>query len=131
MRLICLSLAAIFLAAAFYVPAIAGTLEPPPPGNPGEPPLPPLPPPPPPPPLPPAPAKPEKKEPDNTPPDAKKIDEAIKKGVEWLAKLQEKNGSFKVRYGTSYPMGCTALTLLALLKSGVDPRSPVIGRGLG
>lgn len=99
-----------------------------PPPGPAQPP-----PPPPKPPVPPNPAQPAKpdepKEPDNSPPDEKKIDEAIKKGVEWLAKLQDKDGSFKVYYQSSYPMGCTALALLALLKSGVNPRSPGIGTG--
>jgi hypothetical protein len=97
--------------------------------EPREPAPPPPPPPPPSPPLPPAPKPSEPQEPDNTPPDPKAVDAAVKKGVEWLAKHQEKDGSFKGIYGRSYPMGTTALALLAMLKSGVSPRSAAIRKG--
>jgi hypothetical protein len=81
------------------------------------------------PPAPQQPAQPEDKEPDNSPPDQKAIDEAVKKGVEWLVKLQQDDGSFKTTYSSSYPMGSTALALLALLKCGADPGSPAIIKG--
>ncbi|MHC4777310.1 MAG: hypothetical protein ACYTFG_01905 [Planctomycetota bacterium] len=69
-----------------------------------------------------------------------KIDEAIKKGVEYLKSCQKDDGSFgKIGSerlygggtGEGYPhrAGLTALALYALLKSGVKPNDPVILRG--
>jgi hypothetical protein len=128
MRAVLVTLAGVFLLTILSVTVLAQEPEPPSPAPPEDP-VPP-PPPPPPPPKPARPVKPdEPKEPDNSPPDQKKIDEAVKKGVNWLAKLQQKDGSFKTQYTTSYPMGCTALALLALLKSGVNPGSPAIRKG--
>ena len=58
-----------------------------------------------------------------------KINAAIKKGAEWLAKQQQKDGSYKGTYGTSYSMGTTSIAMLALLKAGVNPKSPCIQAG--
>ncbi len=126
MRRVLAFLAVVTVLACLSLLAFAQEPEPPSQAPPEQP----VPPPPPPPPKPAQPAKPdEPKEPDNSPPDQEKINEAVKKGVNWLAKLQQKDGSFKVYYGTSYPMGCSALALLALLKSGVNPGSPAIRKG--
>src|SRR5262245_60086667 len=69
-----------------------------------------------------------------------KIAKAIDKGVEWLKKQQQKDGCFTPTgdgpvYGGGnqkhHPnkLGNTALSLLALLKSDVDPKDPVIQNG--
>ncbi|MCX7704567.1 MAG: hypothetical protein N2234_10840, partial [Planctomycetota bacterium] len=65
--------------------------------------------------------------------DQKRIDEAVKKGVEWLLAKQQPDGSW-LASGTQgieshYPGGTTALVLLALLKGGVNPNDPRILKG--
>jgi len=71
----------------------------------------------------------EKKDEELKPPTKKEIDRAVKKGVEWILKLQKPDGSFDGTYARSYPMGNTALCLLALLKSGVRRDHPAIQKG--
>jgi hypothetical protein len=63
--------------------------------------------------------------------DSKKVEEAVKKGAEWLKSRQNANGSWLSGGSTEahYPGGTTALALLALLKAGVDPNDPVIVKG--
>jgi hypothetical protein len=64
--------------------------------------------------------------------DAKRIDEAVKKGVEYLKGLVKPDGSFlgTAQHETSYPEGTTALVLFALLKSGcVDRNDQIIVNG--
>ncbi len=63
------------------------------------------------------------------PPSKQEIDEAIKKGTKWLLRQRNDDGSFKGKLSRSYPMGMTALCLLALLKSGVDRKHPAIKKG--
>jgi len=59
----------------------------------------------------------------------KLVDEAIDRGAKWLRNRQKPDGSFPSLYHRNYPMGPTALALLALLHSGEDPKSEVVGRG--
>lgn len=69
----------------------------------------------------------------------KMIDEAVAKGTEYLISLQRPDGSFPQwsdpallgshAFDKEYPMGMTALCLLALLHSGVNPNEPVIEKG--
>jgi len=68
----------------------------------------------------------------------KAIDKAITQGVEWLKKQQKSEGHFGDSSGPTYggggnayhnrPGNC-ALSLLALLKSDVEPTDPVITKG--
>jgi hypothetical protein len=60
--------------------------------------------------------------------DPKKVEEAVKKGVEWLKSQQKPDGSW-VGTGTymeMYPFGTTALAVYALLKGGVSPKEECI-----
>ena len=61
----------------------------------------------------------------------KLINDAIERGAGHLARQQQPDGSFPAVYASAYPMGSTALPLLALLHSGVDRKSPVVVRALG
>jgi hypothetical protein len=64
--------------------------------------------------------------------DAQAIDEAVKKGVEYLKGLAKPDGSFlgTAQHETLYPEGTTALVLFALLKSGfVDRNDKLIVNG--
>jgi hypothetical protein len=119
MRRVLIGVLAGVLVCCFCLASSAQEPQPPAPPPPPQPPAP----------KPPAPKADESKKPDNSPPDQKAIDAAVKKGVEWLAKRQEKDGSFKGQYGRSYQMGATAIALLALLKSGVSRKSPAIIKG--
>ncbi len=56
------------------------------------------------------------------------VDEAVRKGVEWLKSRQRDDGSFPGE--EKYAMGYTALSLLALLGSGVPRQDPVVVKGL-
>ncbi len=56
----------------------------------------------------------------------KLIDESIDRGAEWLAGTQAPNGSFAAELGQ--PLGGTALSVLALLHSGMAPDHDVIRR---
>src|SRR5579883_1181762 len=64
----------------------------------------------------------------------KRRGEAIDKGVAWLEKAQEKDGSWHfdpkepLGIGIQMRTGCTAFCALALLKSGVKPDDPVIDK---
>ena len=65
--------------------------------------------------------------------DPKRVDAAVKKGVEWLLAKQNGDGSW-TSAGTQgieahYPGGTTALVLFALLKGGVNPNDPRILKG--
>ena len=65
--------------------------------------------------------------------DPKRVEAAVKKGVEWLLSKQNADGSWTAS-GTQgieahYPGGTTALVLLALLKGGVSPNDPRIKKG--
>jgi hypothetical protein len=63
--------------------------------------------------------------------DPKRLAAAVKKGVGWLKGQQKADGSWVGSAGTegNFPGGCTALTLFALLKCGVDRNDPVITKG--
>lgn len=63
--------------------------------------------------------------------DPKRLSEAVKKGVAWLKGQQKADGSWVGSAGTegNFPGGCTALTLFALLKCGVERNDPVIAKG--
>jgi hypothetical protein len=63
--------------------------------------------------------------------DSKKVEEAVKKGADWLKGKQNANGSWLSGGSTEggYPGGTTALAVFALLKAGVDPNDPVIVKG--
>jgi hypothetical protein len=65
-----------------------------------------------------------------------RVNTAIGKGIEWLLKQQAEDGSFKTDYDTNasggigpWPGGTTALSLLALLKSGVGAHDDAIEKG--
>jgi hypothetical protein len=57
--------------------------------------------------------------------DAKAIDAAVKKGVDYLKSLVKADGSFlgTAQHEALYPEGTTALVLFALLKSGIVDRN--------
>jgi len=57
------------------------------------------------------------------------VDKAVKKGVVWLLKHRNKDGSFSGIYHNSYGPGETALVLLALLKGGLSAKDPAIRAG--
>jgi hypothetical protein len=60
------------------------------------------------------------------------IADAIKKGVAGIRKMQEKNGAFVDRGGSfarDFPVGSTALALMALLHSGVKADDPAVKAG--
>ena len=58
-----------------------------------------------------------------------KIDTAIDRGVEWLLRCQELDGSWRYHVD-SYPSGQTALSLYTLLKCGVARDHPSVVRAL-
>jgi hypothetical protein len=58
-----------------------------------------------------------------------RVNRAIRAGAQWLRSRQGADGSFPARYTSSYPMGPTALAVLALLHSGVPRSDPVILKG--
>ena len=61
------------------------------------------------------------------------IAEAVRKGVAGLRKLQERNGSFVDRTGSfarDFPVGASALALMALFHSGVKADDPAMKSGL-
>lgn len=67
----------------------------------------------------------------------KAVDKAITNGVDWLKKQQKSDGSFGDSSGPTYGPGqayhnrpgIAALSLLALLKSDVEPTDPVVQKG--
>jgi len=61
--------------------------------------------------------------------DKKAVDAAVKRGVEFLKSQQQPDGSWTGLRARNYPMGYTALVLLALLKAGVDPEDECIKKG--
>lgn len=72
----------------------------------------------------------------DVPPDlARAVDAAVDRGVAWLRTQQARDGSFRFTalrqsaFG-EYPLGLTALSLLALLSCGVPREDPSVGRGL-
>ena len=61
------------------------------------------------------------------------IHKAIEKGVAWLRTQQKRNGAYVDNSGSfarDFPVGSTALCLMALLHSGVKPDDPVIRQGM-
>ncbi len=63
------------------------------------------------------------------PVDRLRVDAAITLGAEFLKKKQRQNGSFP-GHDKTYPMGMTALCLLTLIKSGIQPSDPAITKAL-
>lgn len=63
--------------------------------------------------------------------DKKRVDEAAKKGVEFLKTLQKPDGSFsgETEYEKRYAYGSTAFALFALLKGGEPKNSTAIQQG--
>ncbi|MCU0723719.1 MAG: hypothetical protein MUC63_08910, partial [Planctomycetes bacterium] len=62
------------------------------------------------------------------------VNNAVQKGADWLKSVQNPNGTWTccwAKYAAphNYPMGETALALLALLKSGENPESECIKKG--
>lgn len=60
----------------------------------------------------------------------RRVNDAIDRGARWLADRQDWDGSFPGPYASTYPMGTTALALLALLHSGVPKDSKSVSRAL-
>ncbi len=67
---------------------------------------------------------------------AKQRAKAIEKGIDWLKKQQQSDGSwnyddkpFGIQGLKHMVSGCTALSCYALLKAGVEPKDPVIEKG--
>ncbi len=63
---------------------------------------------------------------------AEPVKKSIQRGVAWLRTRQKQNGSFVDEGGSfarDFPVGTTALCLMALLHSGVKPDDPSIRRG--
>jgi hypothetical protein len=58
-----------------------------------------------------------------------KVNSAVRKGMEWLIDQQDEDGSFHINYSKEWPGGPTAISLLALLKSGVSRHDEVIKKG--
>jgi hypothetical protein len=64
------------------------------------------------------------------------VRDAIQKGVEFLKRNQGRNGSWEEKFNAApialgdYTGGVTALAMLALLESGVDPKEPFMKKGL-
>lgn len=56
----------------------------------------------------------------------RRVQEAVLKGSNWLLIHQRDDGSWASPYGATYPVGPTALAVLALLKSGVPPGHPKV-----
>jgi len=61
--------------------------------------------------------------------DKKAVEAAVKKGVEFLKSQQKPDGSWTGVRAKGFPMGYTALALLALLKAGVSPDDECIKKG--
>jgi hypothetical protein len=62
-------------------------------------------------------------------PDPEKIKQALSDGIAWLRKQQRSDGSWEGIHTGRYPMGTTALALLAMLKCDVHPRDPAVREG--
>ena len=59
-----------------------------------------------------------------------RVNHAIDRGRDWLLKSQRADGSWSFfSHHRHYPMGCTALALLTLLKCGLPPDHPAIEKG--
>jgi len=61
--------------------------------------------------------------------DKKAVDAAVKKAVKFLKSQQKPDGSWTGLRAKGFPMGYTALALLALLKAGVPPDDECIKKG--
>ncbi len=61
--------------------------------------------------------------------DSAEIKKAIGKGLEWLRKQQNADGSFQSSHSGTYPMGPTAIAVLTLLKCGADKNDPAVVKG--
>jgi len=59
----------------------------------------------------------------------KAVEQAIKKGVEYLLSVQNAKGVWQ-GWGGKYPLGPTALATYALIESGVSPRDPRMDKAL-
>jgi hypothetical protein len=58
-----------------------------------------------------------------------KVTAAVQKGMEWVLKQQNEDGSFPSNYDGEWPGGSTALCLLALLKSGLTANDENVEKG--
>lgn len=64
-------------------------------------------------------------------PDKARVDKAVEKGAAWVKARQGADGAWHDRWNkdSAYPVGETAIALLALLKCGVAPSDPAINKG--
>jgi uncharacterized protein DUF4159 len=60
----------------------------------------------------------------------KVVSEAIGKAIRWLRKTQAADGRFIGPYEGSYPLGETAMALLAMRHAGVSLENPSVARGM-
>jgi hypothetical protein len=58
-----------------------------------------------------------------------RVNHAIGRGVEWLSNEQASNGNWD-QYSQEHPGGMASLVVYTLLKSGVNPKDPVIQKAL-
>ena len=56
------------------------------------------------------------------------VNRAIEKGVAWLKRWQNADGSFRGPYHDEYPVGQTAFALYALTKAGVSADDPIVAK---
>jgi squalene-hopene/tetraprenyl-beta-curcumene cyclase len=63
----------------------------------------------------------------DTPPDAREVQDVVKKAVDYLKKHQGEDGSFSPKLAGP---GVTALVVAALLRNGYSQDDPVVARGL-
>lgn len=56
--------------------------------------------------------------------------EQIKRAVQWLASIQEPDGSWYGRWGTNYVYG-TSAAVVGLVRAGTDPREDLVRRAIG
>jgi len=58
-----------------------------------------------------------------------RVNQAVRKGIDFLITQQKEDGSFKINYSEEFAGAPTAFALLALLKSGVPRSDAVIEKG--
>ncbi|MHC4600488.1 MAG: hypothetical protein ACYS47_15950 [Planctomycetota bacterium] len=58
-----------------------------------------------------------------------RVNQSVRKGMEFLITQQKADGSFNINYSSEFPGGPTAFALLALLKCGVPRNDEPIEKG--
>ncbi len=56
----------------------------------------------------------------------KRVNDSIDRGVAWLLKQQQPDGTWSSRFNKAYPMGPASLAVLTLLKGGVKADHPAV-----